>query len=434
MRRSFPQCCLPLPGTLPPCLWLFLKVVLLIAMEPVVIGEQTTSLPPYPHHEDVAKLAASQNNFTRDLYLKLAKTNSGNIFISPFSIMTALGMTHSGTAGNTEKEVQSVMHLSQDKEAIHNAFQDIITDLKDESTDYELRTSNMAYVSDKMTVLSDFSNTLREKYLSSSNTVNFADSERVRKEINTAVEKETNSRIKDLIPSGMLNDLTKMVLVNAVYFKGLWEHQFEESATYDQEFWLSESKSTNVPMMHVTKQFRIQHNKDLGAMLLAMDYKGSRMSMVFVLPDKRDGLVEVEAKLATTDLNNIDKKLQRVKVEVCIPKFKLEESLDLVDHLKEMGMRDLFDIKSCNLSGITGSNDLFVSNVVHKAFLEVNEQGCEAAAATGVVIMKRSLPMPPPRFIADHPFLFFIRDQQTGLILFSGRFVLPEHVPSKDEL
>ncbi|XP_042204582.1 leukocyte elastase inhibitor-like isoform X2 [Homarus americanus] len=404
---------------------LFLVVFLILAMmKRAAVATQAPCFPAYVHQENVTALAASQNNFTRDIYMKLAQKSSGNLFFSPFSIMTALGMTYAGADGNTEKEMQSVMHLSQDNEAIHNAFQDIVTDLKTEVAHYELRTSNMAYVSDKMSVLSNFSNILKEKYLSSSKNVNFAKGEEVRQEINTVVKKETNSRIEDLIPAGILNALTRMVLVNAVYFKGLWEHQFKESETKDQEFWLSGSESTKVPMMHIKDHFRMLHNKDLGATLLAMDYKGSRLSMVFVLPEKRDGLVEVEAKLAAADLNEIDKKLMKEEVHVYIPKFKLEESLDLVDHLSEMGMKDLFDENSCDLSGITGTKELYVSNVIHKAFLEVNEQGSEAAAATASVLQTLCY-RPDIIILVDHPFCFFIRDNHSGLILFTGRFVQP---------
>ncbi|XP_069956810.1 ipis-1 isoform X1 [Cherax quadricarinatus] len=409
-------------------------IVVLVAVGPVMARKQLPTFPQYPHHDEVVKLAVSQNNFTRDLYVQIAQRSSRNLFFSPFSIVMAMGMTHAGTAGNTEKEVHAVLHLSQDKDAMHNAFQDIVTDLKTEAADYELRTSNMAYVSHKMTLLSNFECILKEKYLSYAKTVNFEESEKVKQEINDAVEKETNSRIKNLIPSGILDSLTRMVLVNAIYFKGLWENQFKKSDTHDQMFWLSESESVKIPMMNVKSDFHLKHNKDLDADILALDYKGSRLSMVLVLPTKRDGLAELEAKLATTDLNDLGKRMHKSKVVVTLPKFKLEESLFLNEHLAKMGIKDLFDVNHCDLSGITGTNDLYVSHVIHKAFLEVNEEGSEAAAATAVVIKMRSLPKPPHTFIADHPFFFCIRDEQSGFILFSGRFIHPEFVSSKDEL
>ncbi|KAK8382335.1 hypothetical protein O3P69_015334 [Scylla paramamosain] len=381
------------------------------------------SFPPYAHHEAVTSLAASQNRFTCDLYTKLAEKKSGNLFYSPFSIMTALGMTYAGAGGNTEQEMRSVMHLSDDKEVVHDAFMDVVSDMKTDAGDYELRTSNMAYVSNHLSLLSQYDKILKEKYQSTAKTVDFGASEEVRQEINAAVEKETNSRIKDLIPSGALNSLTRMVLVNAVYFKGLWAKQFDEADTYDREFWTSNTENVKVPMMYKKSKFRIFFDKDLGATVLAMDYQGSRLSMVFVLPDKRDGLAEVESKLATTDLSELHRKLHEDEVEVSLPRFKLEETLDLVDTLSKMGMKDLFDDQSADLSGISGKKNLFVSKVIHKAFLEVNEKGSEASAATGVVAQVRMLIRPIPPFIADHPYMFFIYDQRSGLVLFVGRLV-----------
>ncbi|XP_045592193.1 leukocyte elastase inhibitor isoform X2 [Procambarus clarkii] len=385
-------------------------------------AESVKEAPSYEHHKEVISLAASQNKFTRDLYMKLAEKSSGNVFFSPLSIMTALGMTYTGASGNTAREMRSLMHLSQDNDALLNAFHDLVKDFKREVADYELRTSNMAYVSEKMTLLSDFDHMLREKFLTSCKTVNFDEDEAVRQEINAAVEKETNARIKDLIPQGFFSNLTRMVLVNAVYFKGSWEQQFMESETFEENFWITENESIMVPMMHIKEDFRMMHNKDLGAKLLAMDYKGSRLSIVFVLPDKRDGLPEIETNLDSLDLNNIDT-LMTVEVKVTLPKFKLEESLDLVSHLREMGVRDLFDEGSCDLSRITGNRNLYVSKVVHKAFLEVNEKGSEAAAATAVSIMFCCYRGPPQEFVVDHPFCFFIRDRHSGLVLFAGRFL-----------
>ncbi|KAK3886863.1 hypothetical protein Pcinc_008976 [Petrolisthes cinctipes] len=217
-----------------------------------------------------------------------------------------------------------------------------------------------------------------------------------------------------------------MVLVNAIYFKGLWEHQFDESHTFDEDFWTSEKESVKVPMMHIKEHFRMFHLKDLGATVLAMDYKGSRLSMVFVLPDEKEGLQSVESKMAEMNLKEIDQRLRSVEVKVTIPKFKLEESIELVDTLKQLGIEDLFSDAACDLSGITGGKELFVSNVFHKAFLEVNEKGSEAAAATAMVAQTRMLIRPIPPFVADRPFLFFIRDQNSGLIHFAGRLVDPK--------
>lgn len=388
-------------------------------------GPQGPSFTPYAHQEAVTALAASQNNFTRDLYMKLAKKNTGNLFYSPFSIMTALGMTYGGAEGNTKEEMRTAMHLSEDDGQLHDAFHDVISDMKTEAADYELRTSNLAYMSDRLTVLSEYEKILKEKYLSRAEKVDFAKSKTIRLEINDAVEKETNSRIKDLIPKGSLNANTRMVLVNAVYFKGLWAKQFSEDSTRQQEFWVSSNESINVPMMFKKAKFGYFMHRELGATLLKMDYQGSRLSMVIVLPNERDGLAGVEAKLADMNLSELGKNMHEIEVEVTIPKFKLEETLDLIETLQEMGIKDLFTEGVSNLSGMARDRALFVSKVIHKAFLEVNEQGSEAAAATGVVVQTRMLIRPIPPFIADHPFMFLIRDQRSGLVVFVGRLLKP---------
>lgn len=390
------------------------------------------SILAYPHQEAVTMLAPSQNSFSRDLYIQLARRSTGNLFFSPFSVMVALGMTYAGAGGKTQEQMHSVLHLFTRAGDMHNAFLDLLTDIKRESPNYELRTSNLVYVSDKLSVLSEYATLLSDKFLTSSKSVDFSAGETVRQEINTVVEKETNSHIKDLIPHGVLSSMTRMVLVNAVYFKGFWENQFDEGSTMEQDFWISENESIKVPMMHAYGNFRVSYSQQFGASLLAMDYKGSRLSMVFILPDGREGLGEVEAKLAQVDLlNGLDRNMGTDKVQVAIPKFKLEESLDLVGHLRAMGLKDLFDESTCDLSGISGNHDLYVSQVFHKAFLEVNEKGSEAAAATGAVMMARSMPMP---FTANRPFIFYIRDVQSGLVLFAGRLVKPEAPLTRVEL
>jgi len=410
-----------------------LSVLLLaLTMRPAMGGGPGLGKPrggpefaPYDHKDQVDAIAEAQNNFTRDLYLALAKDSTDNLFFSPFSIMTAIAMTHTGAQANTMDEIRKVLHLPESKDDIYEGFHDVVKDIKTPVNEYELRTSNMAYVSHKLTLLEEFANVLINKFHSISKTVDFGESEAVRSEINQAVEKETNSRIKDLIPAGVLNSLTRMVLVNAVYFKGTWLKQFDEADTKNLPFWTTKDSSVNVPMMYLKDNFRLFHNRELGAKLLSMDYEGERLSMVIVLPDEVDGLATVEAKLANMDLNTLDKRMGSIKVEVTLPKFKLEESLELVPHLQGMGIKDLFDERNADLSGIGGTKDLFVSNVIHKAFLEVNEKGSEAASATAVVIMTRMMIREPPPFKADHPFFFYIRDRRSNFILFSGRYVKP---------
>ncbi|XP_047476918.1 leukocyte elastase inhibitor-like isoform X2 [Penaeus chinensis] len=384
---------------------------------------------PFPNHRDVLKLSLSQRNFARDMYLKLARSSPGNIFFSPFTIMTALGMVYSGAQRNTEQEMKTVMNLSQDRISLHRAFKDVITDFQKKGGPFELCTSNIAYVPDNVPLLPNYKAILSNTYQSYAKSGNFRKPELVREEINDTVKSQTNSRILEVMPEGVIDEDLKILLVNIVYFKGLWEKEFV-SHTTEGIFWLSEEENIKVPMMHISESFDMVHHKDLGATVLSMDYKGSRLSMLIVLPLERDGLSEIEAKMADMDLGDLEKAMCSCKIAVSLPRFKMLETIHLTDLLIEMGMKDLFSEKSSDLSGITGNRQLFISQVIHKYFLEVNETGTEAAAATCtptlctsyVLLIKKPR---PPNFIADHPFMFFIRDQLSGLVLFIGRLTNP---------
>ncbi|KAB7499965.1 Serpin B10 [Armadillidium nasatum] len=308
-------------------------------------------------------------------------------------------MLHMGSKGNTELQIMKGMHLPEDKKLIKKAFHEIISDYKRNDVPYELRTSNMAYVQEKFTVTEEFLHSLQKYFLSIIKNVDFSESEKVTKEINEAVEKETNSKISNLIPPDALDELTRLVLVNAIYFKGNWIDKFNEKFTKPKKFWIS-----------ATQVFGSSND-------------GSRMSFVILLPDARDGLSDLEEKLASVDLGELDKDAYSTKVKLYLPKFKMEESVNLNDVLMSLGMTDMFG-SECDLSGFSPVPDLYVSDVLHKAFLEVNEEGCEAAAATGVCIQVMCY-IPPVDIVIDHPFLFYIQDNRTKQVLFVGRCVQP---------
>jgi len=250
--------------------------------------------------------------------------------------------------------------------------------------------------------------------------------------INQWVEDKTNAKIKDLLPDGTINSMTAAVLVNAVYFKGDWLNKFDPNSTQPGDFKASPSVKFRVNLMHATKKFDYGRNRDLEFHVLQMPYKGEELSMVVLLPFADDGLEALEGKLNAEVLLNAVQETRNMKVEVTLPKFKIEESIDLTEKLGLMGIVDLFS-DSADLSGVTADVPLKVSKVVHKSFIEVNEEGAEAAAATGAVMMLRCMPAPPPLFTADHPFLFGIFDKRTEVFLFWGRIAHPTPV-SKDEL
>jgi serpin B len=246
--------------------------------------------------------------------------------------------------------------------------------------------------------------------------------EPARKTINTWVEDKTNKKITNLIGPGVLNESTRLVLVNAIYFKGDWSSQFKAEATQKQPFHLSAGKTVESPLMHQEREFGYRENDEL--QVLELPYAGNDLSMIVLLPRKANGLADLEAKLTVQNLAAWTGKLHRQKVEVFLPKFKMTSQFSLNDKLTVLGMTDAFTDKA-DFSGMNGNNNLYISAVIHKAFVEVNEQGTEAAAATAVVMATKSMPQPAPVFRADHPFLFLIRDNASGSILFLGRIVDP---------
>ena len=267
----------------------------------------------------------------------------------------------------------------------------------------------------------DFTQLLLKTYGAGLNDVDFAQTEQARKAINDWVSQQTKDKIKDLIPEGVLSDATRLVLTNAIYFKSNWAEKFEKDVTRDGPFKVSADKSVDVPMMHLTHRFRYMENDEL--QMLEMPYSRNELSMVILLPKKADGLADIEKNLTAANIGK-----EAVSVQVTLPKFKITSAFGVGETLKAMGMTDAFDSKKADFSGMTEKEKLFISAVIHKAFVAVDEEGTEAAAATAVVMDAGA----PPRqeeskvFKADHPFAFMIRHNATGAILFTGRVANPK--------
>jgi serpin B len=222
----------------------------------------------------------------------------------------------------------------------------------------------------------------------------------------------------------MLSSATRLVLTNAIYFKGKWARQFEKELTRDGPFTLLDGQKIDVPMMRQTEEFRYMEAEDFQA--LEMPYVKDELSMIILLPKKVDGVVDFEKKLTNENLSRWLSELHKQKLVASIPRFKMAQQFGLADTLQAMGMTDAFSAQLADFSGMTGTRDLFISAVVHKAFVDVNEEGTEAAAATGVGMAMTAAPQRMPVFRADHPFIFLIRDNKSGSILFIGRVMKPE--------
>ena len=357
----------------------------------------------------------SINQLSVDLYKKLSAENDGNLFLSPYSISTALAMTYGGARDETAAQMENTLHFGG-QGATHPALSQLRKKLNSvqEKGHVQLNVANSLWPQVDYTFLPDYLALTQEFYGSEIESVDYkTDTEGARKKINGWVEDQTNDRIKNLIPEGMLNPLTRFVLANAIYFKGNWASQFKPEHTHPAPFKLADGTTVEVPMMSLTKDFRLAHTDEF--QVLELPYEGDNLSMLVLLPNKMDGI----PPLTMETLSALE--FHKPAVMVQLPKFKLESTFMLGDTLAAMGMPQAFT-EQADFSGMTGTRDLFIGVIVHKAFVEVNEEGTEAAAATAVVMPTSSM---PPMFIADHPFLFLIRENSTGTILFIGRVVDP---------
>ncbi len=379
---------------------------------------------------DIKAVVGGNSKFAFELYGKLAgdkkvKETGGNLFFSPYSISTALGMTWAGARGQTEKQMAKTMHFTLAQERQHNAFGKLEKQLNKGGKEggYQLSVANALWGQEGYDFLAEFLELTRKSYGAGLREVDFAkETEKARKKINSWVEKKTKDKIKDLIKPGILDALTRLVLTNAIYFKGDWETQFDKKNTKDSDFNISADKKTQIEMMYMKGDFKYWGDEDL--QVIELPYKGGHLSMVVVLPKEAGGLAAVEKELTVEKLNGWLKDLRKREVSVYFPKFKMTSQFELSEYLKILGMPDAFS-GAADFSGMTGGRDLFISNVIHKAFVAVDEKGTEAAAATAVTMKLTSVGPPPVVFRADRPFVFLIRDNRSGSLLFMGRVVNP---------
>lgn len=381
--------------------------------------------------DGINRIVNANNKFALDFYSNLKGKERGNLFFSPYSISTALAMTYEGSHNKTAKEMQSVCYFPEDHTVRRSSFAAVYNRLNKKDARYKLHTANALWVQKDYHVLMEFIETVEKYYGGKATNVDFrAATEEARKTINHWVEEKTNNKIKDLFPKDSLNDLTRLVLTNAIYFKGDWIKQFEKDKTKDEDFKVSKDKNIKAPMMRRTDNEAIFNYGETDKLqILEMLYEGEELSMIILLP-KDVNLGFLEKSLTVGNLNQWKSLLKRQRVDVYMPKFTFTLKYTLNEILKKMGMPSAFTPperpSGANFSGINGKKDLFIQLVVHQAFVDVNEEGTEAAAATGVAMRVTSLPPKRvPVFNADHPFIFLIQEKETGNILFMGRVVNP---------
>jgi len=404
--------------------WIILMVVCLSAGS----AAGGAAKAPDPHAAEKAKIAEAVNAFAFDLYGEV-RGAEGNLFLSPYSISSALGMTYAGARGQTADEMARALEFPADwlaqADRIHAAFAALNADFGAEGKPYELAVANRLWGQKEYGFLPDFLALVGRHYGAGLEEVDFArDTEGARKTINAWVERETRDKIKDLIPVGGVQPLTRLVLTNAIYFNGTWTHQFEKKRTQDADFFVTAAEKVSVPMMSQTKHFR--HADGGTFQMLEMPYKGGELAMVVLLPKQIDGLPALEGQLSAAMLAERIGALAYENVRVYLPRFTMTWRVLLAGVLKKMGMALAFNASEADFTAMNGGKEpLWIDEVIHKAFVDVNEEGTEAAAATAVMMLGTGMPREPIVFRADHPFLFLIRDSRSGAVLFMGRVMNP---------
>jgi serpin B len=373
--------------------------------------------------------------FGADLYGVLAGEHAGgNLVFSPASIVTALAMTYAGAAGTTAEEMAAALHFSLPEEALHRAFNSLDTLIESrswEGKDHEgkdvgvlVRSANSLWGQQDLAFEQPFLDTLAGNYGAGIRLVDFKTAaETARKAINDWVSAETAEKIPELIPQGALDTLTRLVLVNAIYLDATWASQFDPDSTQDGSFFTSAGETVTTPMMRQSASFA--YGKGDGWQAIELSYLHNELAMLLVVPDQ-GRFAEVEGRLPGGLIGEAAAGLVKgVEVNLSMPKFEFRTQAGLTDTLRALGIEGAFDLRTADFSRMTTDEDLFISDVIHEAFIAVDEEGTEAAAATAVVMRTASAPLEIVELNIDRPFLFALRDVETGAILFLGRVTNP---------
>jgi len=384
--------------------------------------------PDAPVNTAMQQLVSANTEFAVNLYAKYASLKE-NIFFSPYSISSALGMTYEGAQGETAKEMEKVFGFIQEAQKRREGTLSLFSEINKKDKQYELSTANALWVQAGYKLLDSYTDIVNKFYGSNITPLDFVNkAEESRLTINSWVEKQTHEKIKNIIPPPLPSGVS-LILTNAIYFLGNWEKQFDITATSDQKFWITPATSVKAPMMTFAQNPVYRgYTETETYQALNLPYKSEDLSMMIILPKSRD-IKKLEAILSDSVISDCQQKTKnRMNVVVSIPKFKIETTYSLTEPLAGLGMKTAFQYPAADFSGIDGTHNLFISKIIHKAFVEVNETGTEAAAATAIMVEAGASPGPRPVipvFVADHPFLFVIQQQATGNILFMGRVLDP---------
>ncbi len=395
-------------------------------MAPRLLSLERCPLPS----ADQAEAVKGSNAFAVDLYTRLS-ARPGNLFFSPESISTAFGMAYAGADGQTATEMAHVFHFTLAPERLHPAFGALLSGMNAPHQGYALSVADALWAEQDEKFLPDYLKLVQANYGAGFHAVDFKSApDSARATINQWVEKQTNDKIQNLLGPGTVTPLTRLILTNAIYFKAAWADQFSKDATENKDFHLSAGKTIQAPTMRHARGYEYFKGPSFQALL--MPYEKGEVSMLILLPDEVDGLPALERSLTAENLERWIASLSYAhEVIVSLPRFKITQQFELSSTLEGLGMKAAFDPNAADFSAMTGDRSLVISAAIHKAYIDLDENGTEAAAATAVVIEMAMAapplapPPPPIIFTADHPFLFLIRDNASGAILFMGRVTDP---------
>ena len=373
--------------------------------------------------QGIQEVVNANNKFAFDLYSELNKSEDGNIFYSPYSISAALAMTYDGAKGQTADEMKSVFHFPESN-ILRPNFAAIYNDINKKDKPYKLSTGNALWVQQDYQLLGEYLSTVEKYYGGKAANLDFAkEAEKSRQTINTFIEEQTDNKIKDLIPQGVLDASTRLILTNAIYFKGTWTWEFDKSDTREQDFRITPTNIVKTPMMHMKNDKAKFNYADTGGLqILELPYKGDEISMLILLPT--ENLDAIELSLTAEKLKEYMDQMKETELDgIFLPKFEFDTKYFMKETLSKMGMPTAFG--NADFSGMTGKKDLLIDFVIHQAYVKVDEEGTEAAAATAVGAGITSVGPPRKIFRADHPFIFIIQEKKTGNIVFLGRVIDP---------
>jgi serpin B len=376
-----------------------------------------------PVKAQVANQPSKANNqFTMELYHQLRK-EPVNMFYSPLSISSAFAMTYAGAKGETANQMKQTLHFGPNNETFHSQYADLTKLLNKEKEELSLSLANAVWLQTGLNLNNNFSETITQHYGAGLKRTSFADDPAGSQErINKWVADKTNDKITDLLPRSAIKRSTQMILVNALYFKGAWQNPFKKEQTKEDTFYVFEKCVTKTQMMN--QQLTTAYYEDDLAQVVELPYKGGDVSFVLLLPKKRFDILSVEKHFNEQVYQAYLQKMQRTRVKLSMPKFKMERSYSLAEPLQKLGMTQPFT-SNADFSGMTDETKLMIDKVLHKTFIDVNEEGTEAAAATAITMVKSSMVTNHATVEANHPFLFLIKDNKTSAILFMGRIMDP---------